>query len=520
MRKLAIALLLSSCATTPVQPQPAPRAEAEPLHPEAVPAEPATPVASAPVPVFPQDDFRAKQPSASSEPRPLKLPAINKFKLKNGVQVYLVEDHTLPKIEVSFESDSGGTISDPAGKEGLARLCTATMTDSTEKLDKVAFSGATADLGLRLSAGATADMALLNLTTLSKNWDAAAALFTDVLLHPGLRPEDLARNALASKAALKQAKGSPASLASLLLPHVLYGAKHPLARIPSDASLDAITVDDCKAYHKASFRPVGARLWISGDITRAQIEAMAASEWKDWTGKGKPAPRVPPPRPERGRLFFVDVPGAAQSAVYVMELGPARKDPGYLANTLMTAILGGGFASRINMLARETKGYAYGASGHFRYQRSFGSFVAVGSIKTASTAEAVTDFMAEIARMAATGEVTDEELQRERQNLILSLPADFETASDVLWALSRLHYYGLPLDYYDSFVAKAQKVDKQAVASAAKKWLKPAKLIVFVVGDGQVVRADLEKLLASGKLGKGAWVELDTDGKVIPTPTN
>jgi zinc protease len=390
------------------------------------------------------------------------------------------------------------------------------MGDSTEKLDKVAFSEATADLALRLGVSAGRDTSSVSLTSLSKNFDAGAGLLTDMLLHPGMRPEDATRNALSAKAALKQAKGSPAGLGGLYMPAVLYGAKHPLSRIPTDASIDAITVDDCKAYHAATFRPAGARLWIAGDITQAQIVAMADTQWKTWTGKAKPSPKIPPAKPSQGRVFFIDVPGAAQSQVYVMELGPSRKDPGYLANTVMTAILGGGFSSRINMLARETKGYAYGARGTFQYTRTFGTFVASGGIKTASTAEAVVDFISEINKMAATGEISDAELMRERQNLILSLPADFETPNDVLAALSGLIYYGLPLNYYDSYVAKAQAVDKKAVAAAAKKWLKPANLIYFVVGDAKVIRADLEKLHASGQLGKGAWVDMDIEGVMTP----
>lgn len=495
----------------PVAPAPTPAPEAKPTNPTVPPAQPAAEL------VFPQDDFRGKQPAPSGAPGGLKLAPPKRFTLKNGLQVFLVEDHTLPKVEMQVVFEGGG-LTNPKGKEGRAGVCANTIGNSTEQLDTVAFAEATADLAAAVTVSATAEQHVVSLSTLTRNLEPSARLWADVIRRPGLRTDDFERNRTQALAGLKQAKGSPSGLANLYRPRVLYGMDHPLARVPSEASLGALTLDDCKAFHKETFLPGGARLWVAGDITQADLTKLLDTLFADWTGKAKAPPAVGGIRPLAGKVFFIDVPGAAQSSVYLMGAGPTRKDPSYFATTVAGNALGGGFSSRINMTIREKKGYAYGARGGFSYLRNFGTFVAYGSIRTDATGQAVLDIYNEIKTMKA-GPVSDEEFGREKNQLILSLPADFETASDVIGALSALVYFGLPLDYYDTYVAKAERVTKAAVESSAKRFLKPDELRIFVVGDGAVVRADLQKLAQDGSLGgKGAFVELTTDGAIVGAP--
>jgi zinc protease len=487
--------------------------------------------------VFPDEPFRAEQPKAGA-PRPFRLPEVQTFKLKSGIHVFLVEQHTLPIISLELTFD-GGSINDPVGKEGLASVCMAMMSEGTAKLDKLAFSEAQADVASSVSSYAGSDTQGVTMSTLSKHMDVTFGLWVDTLRTPGFRASDLDRMIKRRLEALRQQKGNPEAVAGRVSAPVLYGETHPYGRITTEASLQAITLDDCKAYHAAQLRPGGARLFVVGDMTAAQIrERFDGPTFAGWTGKVPPLPRLKKPAPPKARIHFVHVPGAAQSQISLAHFGPMRNAPDYFATALAAAVLGGGFTSRINMNLREGKGYTYGARGGFSYGRQYGTFSAGGSVRTDATYQSLLELQREV-RVFERGEspASDAELERERAGAILGLPSRFATAGASLGMFRSLVYYGLPLDYWSSYSAKVQKVTAAQVKAAARKHLRSADAVYVVVGDGDaamIVREDgkdaplvldgkpvtlreaLAKLAADGTLGKGGLLQLDADGKPAP----
>jgi zinc protease len=206
---------------------------------------------------------------------------------------------------------------------------------------------------------------------------------------------------------------------------------------------------------------------------------------------------------------------------------------------MMAAVFGGGFSSRINMNLREDKGYSYGARGGFGYSRQYGTFNASASVRTDSTYQTLLEIDREVKHLVkGTKPVVAEELDREKQGAILGLPGRFSTGQAALGQYRGLVYFGLPLDYYNTFVDKVGKVTEAQVKASAKKQLKPASAVYLVVGDGNakvIVRGDDKKdvpyvkdgkemtlrealvdLAGRGDVGAGGFVELDADGLPLP----
>ena len=545
---LAVALLAACCptpATTtkiaePTLPEPTvPDVAPEPTPPEPTLPEPA-PLTQTATPqdlVFPDDAFRATQPAAGPL-RPFKLPAVQTFKLAKGVDVYLVEQHTLPIVSFDLTFD-GGSIADPPGKEGLASVCMAMMGEGTEALDKLAYSEALADIASSVSAYAGADTQGVSLSSLSKHLDATFALFADTLLHPGFRADDFDRMVKRRIESIKQAKGNPDAIAGRVSGPVLYGEAHPYGRITTEASLATLTLDDCKAYHARQLHPGGARLFVVGDITAEQIKARFADpRLAAWAGKVPAMPKLPRPKSAAARIVFVDVPGATQSQVSFVHFGPLRTAPDQVPTSLVGAIFGGAFTSRVNMNLREDKGYSYGARGGFQYSRQYGAMTAGASVRADATYQSLIELHAElVALQNGTSPPTTLELEREKAGAILGLPSRFASASASLGMFRSLVYYGLPLDYWDSYVGKVDKTTAKQVTAAAKKHLKPAAAVYVVVGDGSTpvivrdhgadkallkggqpvtIRQALDDLVAAGTLGKGGLLVLDADGQPMP----
>jgi zinc protease len=169
------------------------------------------------------------------------------------------------------------------------------------------------------------------------------------------------------------------------------------------------------------------------------------------------------------------------------------------------------------MNLREDKGWAYGAGASIRYWPATGSFRANSAVRADATKDAVRELGKEIRGMAEGG-IKPDELQREKNGAILSLPGLFATGADTLGTIQGLVYYGLPLDEYARFVPAIEAVTQASASTAAKSHLKPAELKVLVVGDAATQLAGLKELLAICELGPGELVMLDGDGKVIAAP--
>ena len=408
------------------------------------------------------------------------------FTLKNGIKVYLVEQHALPIVSMDLNFD-GGSITDPKGKDGLAGVCTQLLTEGTEKLDKIQYSEALADTASSINAYAGDDSQGVSLSSLTKHLDTTFALFADTILTPGLRARGLrpAREApdREREAVARQPDVDPGPRDG----KILYGASHPLGEVTTEQSLAAITLDDCKKQLATWMKPKNARLFVVGDVTEAQIrETFDHSPLAKWSGAAPAEPKLPVAKTMPGKIFFVNVPKAAQSSVMVLQFGPSRTAGDYFANSMMAAVFGGSFTSRLNMNLREDKGYSYGARGGFSYPtKALGTLTVSAPVQADATYQALREVDAELKDLwSAKKPVTKDELEREKTNAVLALPGRFATAQAALGQYRSLVYYGLPLDYFNSYVASVGKVtEAQAKASAAKN-LRPGQAVYLVVGDG------------------------------------
>jgi len=531
-RALAIALAAACGGNPPAVTVPAPPPTGAELQPE--PPKPEKPMTERPTTqtaqpqelAFPDEEFRKHRPEAGA-PHPFKLPKVAKLALHGGIDVYLVEQHALPIVSMDLNFD-GGSITDPKGKEGLAGVCMAMLTEGTQKLDKIAYSEALADIASNINAYATEDTQGVTLSTLTKHLDETFALFADTLREPGLRASDFDRMIKRRIESVKQARGNPAMIPGRVANAILYGPGHPLGAVTTEQSLGAITLDDCKHQLEAWIQPKHARLFVVGDLTEAQLrDAFAKSPLAAWGGTPPPEPKLAAPKPMAGRIFFIHVPKAAQSNVTAMHFGPTRTAPDYFATSIVGAVFGGSFTSRLNMKLREDMGAAYGARGGFQYSpKQFGTLAATAQVQTDATYQSLLAMAAELKDLHdGSKPVTTDELEREKTNAKLALPALFATAQAALGRYRMLVYYGLPLDYYDSYADKVGKITEAEVKAAAKKNLSSDKAVFLVVGDGDAVVKGFEKdgkpgtlrdaladLSKRGDVGAGGLVELDVDG--------
>jgi zinc protease len=457
-----------------------------------------------------QELDRSRRPGAGPVPT-ITLPAIQKASLKNGLAVWLVEQHKLPSVAFSLVLQSGAD-QDPAGKPGLATMTAELMDAGTKDRDLLQIAEELEYLGASMSFRAGTDASFGNLVTLTKHLDRSLALFADVLVHPVFPQREFDRIRKQRLTALLQQKDRAAAIATISFMRVVYGTDHPYGNDASgtEASLNALTRDDLAAFYASFYRPANATLIIVGDATMKDILPRLEGALASW----EPVPvhvRPTPPAPAAGprKVYLIDKPGAPQSEIRIGYPALSRATQEFFPVTVMNRILGGQFSSRINMNLREKRGYTYGARSAFMFLKQAGPFMASGGFTTAKTDSAVEQFLYELDRMHREG-ITAEELEFSKKGLTGGFALTFETNAQIAGALQNLVVYGLPDNYYENYLKSIASVSLEDVRRAAAKTLDPATMAVLIVGDLKTIRAGVEKL------NLGPLVQMDTEGKPVP----
>jgi zinc protease len=485
--------------------------------------------------IFTDDDFRKQQPAAAVE-KEFRQPKPTTFTLKNGASVLLVEDHSLPLVSISVDLP-GGFQEDADDKLGMAALCMNNWGESTDKLDQEALSGALQDHAASVSTSAARESLSLGMSAMTSHFDATFALFSDVLFKPGMRSQDFTRLAKDALAQIEQEIKDPDAISNRVQYPIVLGTGHASGRLRSAQTVSRVTLDECKTFATTWRKPKGAWIYAVGDITAAKLrKVLASGAWASWQGAGPKQRPVGLAQTQAGRIFFHHVPGAAQSSLQIVKLGPARNAPSYFADTVATGVLGGSFA-RLDTNLREGKGYSYGARSRIAHSRQFAILNASSKVRTDATFSALTEMHREMAELSA-GKVpaTDAELAREKNGRLRSLPASFATGQATIGTLSQLVYYGLPLDYYSSFGANIKGVTADAVAASAAKVLNPDDAVIIIVGDADAKLTErkdgkdvpwlkdgapvtlhnaLADAVKQGRFGPGALVMIDANAKPI-----
>ena len=432
-------------------------------------------------------------PPVPEAPRPLRLPAVQRFTLGNGLPVLLMERHQVPMAEVRLVLRSGAA-SDPLGRTGLAAATADMLDEGAGGKDALALADAIDFLGAEVRTSASWDSSTVSLSVPVTRLEPSLGLLADVALRPDFPAAEMERVRKRALTALLEARAVPGQVAAYALAQAVFGQhRYGLPVTGTTASLSALRAEDLRAFHTQYYHPGNAFLVVVGDVTPAVVPLLEKA-FGGWAKGDAPAARVPAPAPLKGRrLVLIDKPGAAQSVLRVGRVGPSRATPDYHALEVMNTLLGASFTSRLNDNLREQHGYAYGAGSSFGYRQAGGVFQAAADVQTQSTAEALTEMLKELQRIATPA--TPAEVERARNYLALSYAEDFETNGQVAGKVADQVVYGLPDDFYSSFVPKALAVGVPDVARVGA-FADPADAVIVVVGDRKTIEPKLRALNA------------------------
>ena len=446
--------------------------------------------------------------STAPTPGPARTPEIGSyesFELKNGLKVFVVEDHKLPRITMSLILDRDPIVE--GAKAGYVSIAGDLIGAGTANRTKSALDEEVDFMGANFGTGSNS----IRVGGLSKYTDQLIDILSDVLLNPSFPEEEFDKLKSQMISGLKANADDPDAISGNLRGAALYGLEHPYGEVMTEATVEAISIDDCKAYFDTYFRPNIAYMVVIGDITVADAKKKLNKALKKWKAAEVPAhDYAKTPRAASPRIVMVDKPSAVQSVVWlgnIIDLPQGHPDiePLRVANQ----ILGGGMSGRLFTNLREDKAFTYGAYSNFGVDELNATFGASAKVRNEVTDSAITEFLYEIDRMKNES-VSEEDLVAAKASLSGSFGRSLESPASAANFALNIARYDLPSDYYNNYLSRLEAVTAEDVLRVANSYMN-GPLTITVVGKAQDV---------AGKLSAFGEVEyFDAEGNATKAPT-
>lgn len=424
----------------------------------------------------------------------VRLPAIARETLPNGLRVAVARTRELPLVEMTVMIGAGAA-QDPAGQEGLATLTAATLTRGAGTLDAEALAVAVDSLGGTISAAAGTDGTVVSAEFLADDVDRALELLRLVLREPRFDKDEVRRAREEQLAGLVAALEEPAEIADQCFAAFLYGS-YPYGR-PQEgrrASVERLGRRDVVRFWERYYRPNNAILVLVGDIEPEEALAKLRGAFASWRPHPAAVPdRAGPPAAVTAlRVLLVDKPDATQAQIRTGAPALARNAPDLLAAQVANTLLGGGFSSRLVEELRVKRSLTYGASSAFAARLTGGDFRMATFSKIATAVEAL-DLLLGTAEEFRTRPIPPRALDKAKAYLRGQFPLRVETPDALAARLAEIEFFGLPRDELETFRGRVAAVTPAAASDAARRWIPPRdRQAVVVVGPAAELRGPLE----------------------------
>ena len=424
------------------------------------------------------------RPVPGAPPRP-NLPLPYRRTLDGGLRVVALPRTTFPQVAIRVVLPAGAA-ADPAGAEGLASLTGAMLTEGTERYSADELNGRLDRLGASLSVQVGHDFAEVDLLVLRETLGEGLDLLAEVLARPAFPTAELERVRRETVDALEARLDEPANVADDALGEAIYPAEHPYGRLPLGQAEAVGRMDrgQVEEFHRRHIAPEGSVLVAAGDLEPERFAALVQERLGGWTGRAQ-RPDYPSDAPPRAgaidpvALAWED---AQQAELRVGGPGMQRNSPDWIAAAVANYLLGGStITGRLGANLREARGWTYGVRSGFSGTVRRGGWGIETAVDSEVAEAALREIRRELIRFLAEP-VSEEELRRGKDALVLSLPRAFETPGRLVSRLATVEVFGLEPDYWQRFPDRVEAVDRDEVLRIAHAYFDPSRLVSVTVG--------------------------------------
>lgn len=398
-----------------------------------------------------------------------------------GSEVYFVENHSLPMMDVSINFRAGSAY-DTLATSGAAAVTHHLMTLGAGGLDEETLTNRFADIGAVLGGSFDADRASFKVRTLTSEQQAALDSFMLVLHKPDFPQSVLAREQARIIAALQEAETEPDSIAQKAFMQSVYGM-HPYSMDQNGeiSTVQSLTVGQLQQFYQTHYTAKSAVIALMGDLTTDQAKQIA-ERLSAGLPQGPAVAAIPPVTELKASSIKKFPHPAMQAHILLGQPGNMRGDPDFFPLYVGNYILGGGgFVSRLTEEVREKRGLVYSVYSYFMPMSQLGPFQIGLQTKKEQADEALKLVMETVQSFVEKG-VTEKELAAAKDNLIGGFPLRIDSNSKILEYLNMIGFYKLPLDYLDNFNQHVGQVTVSQINDAFKRRIHPDRFATVIVG--------------------------------------
>ncbi|BAQ65962.1 pitrilysin family protein [Geminocystis sp. NIES-3709] len=425
----------------------------------------------------------------------IKLPEYQRYQLKNGMVVYLMEDHQLPLISGSAIVRTGSRF-EPSNQVGLAELTGSLMrlggtkNHPPDQLNTILEQKAAS---IETSIGDTSGSA--SFSSLSYDFDMVFPLFAEVLQSPAFDNQQFELQKTGARGAIARRNDNPRDIARREFDKLIYGESSPYARTVEYETLNNISREDLINFYSKYVRPENIILGIVGDFEPEEMKVTIEKTFDNWVVSTS-SPNLETTSPQQKNtngIFIADQPQLTQSNILLGHLGGKLKDANYPTLSVINGVLNG-FGGRLYNEIRSRQGLAYSVYGIWSANYDFpGVFIAGGQTKTETTGQFIKSMISEIDRLRRES-ITEDELNYAKDSILNSFVFQFQNPTQTLSRLMTYEYYGYPADFIFDYQKAIKNTTVSNVLTTAQEYLTPDKIVTLIVGNQDNIKSQLTNL--------------------------
>jgi len=409
-------------------------------------------------------------------------PKIEQWTTENGARIYFVAAHELPMLDIKLVFDAGSARN--GSQEGLASLTNTLLDQGAGSMDADHIAEKLEGLGAELGSSSYRDMAIVSLRSLTDPELLHPALDTLALVvgDPTFPDDAFAREQQRTLVAIRSQKESPSATAGKAFYRAIYG-NHPYAApiLGTEESVAKLTSSDVQNFYRRYYVAANAVVAIVGDVDRRQAEEIA-EKVTSRLGKGQPAPDIPPVEDlDHSSTERISHP-SKQTHILAGQPGIERLDPDYFPLYVGNHVLGGnGLVSRISEEIREKRGLSYNAYSYFAPMHGRGPFLMGLQTRNDQADDALALLRKVLEKFVRNGP-TAKELKAAQQNITGSFALSIASNGKIADQLAMIGFFGLPLDYLDTFNDHVNAVTVASARTAFQRHIHPDRMATVIVG--------------------------------------
>jgi predicted Zn-dependent peptidase len=435
-----------------------------------------------------------------------KVPTYQKFTLKNGLTIYLLEQHEVPTISVSAIIPAGAIYD--AEQNGLASLTASGLQYGTKSFSKSDIEKQLDFLGASLNTYASKESAGLTSKFAKTDQDKVWPIIKEVLRYPTFNKEEFEKEKTRILQDLERAKESPRNVIGNYWDKFIYG-NHPYANPISGrpSTIKDISSSDLNSFYAKNYHPNGAAIAIVGDFDAKLMKDKINKLFGDWKKGEESASKLAAPEtlPSNSRVLLINKEDARETTMYIGAKGISRNNPDYVAIQVVNTVLGGRFTSWLNDELRVNSGLTYGASSRFSPLKSDGTFI-ISTFTATKTTEPTIDKALEVLQKLKNNGIDDQTLTSAKNYVKGQFPPDYETSTQLASLLTQMFWYGFDESYINNFQANVDGLTSAKAKEIVAKYFPSNNLQFLFIGKS----ADIKKIVE--KYGPVTEVEIKADG--------